>query len=198
MEKKILSNEEKKKLSYERQRAVRKAWKEERERVSKGYGTRKWTVDEQKEILQRGAVRGYQGHHMKSVSRHPEHAGNPQNIQFLNQKEHLYGAHGGSYHNSTDGYYDSETRTMKKFGNRIEELPRYKLTQTENKIMENARMNYENMVSQSTKSNNIDLDAVRKNYEKQYTNSNSKIKQPTVESANSKNNENKYKNGYSR
>ena len=87
---------------------------------------------------------------------------------------------------------------MKKFGNRIEELPRYKLTQTENKIMENARMNYENMVSQSTKSNNIDLDAVRKNYEKQYTNSNSKIKQPTVESANSKNNENKYKNGYSR
>ena len=182
MEKKILSN----------------AWKEERERVSKGYGTRKWTVDEQKEILQRGAVRGYQGHHMKSVSRHPEHAGNPQNIQFLNQKEHLYGAHGGSYHNSTDGYYDPETRTMKKFGNRIEELPRYKLTQTENKIMENARMNYENMVSQSTKSNNIDLDAVRKNYEKQYTNSNSKIKQPTVESANSKNNENKYKNGYSR
>ena len=69
--KKKLSNEEKKKLAYERQNAVRKAWKQEKERVSKGYGTRRWTIDEQKEILQRGAVSGYQGHHMKSVSLYP-------------------------------------------------------------------------------------------------------------------------------
>jgi teneurin-4 len=196
--KKKLSNEEKKKLAYERQNAVRKAWKQEKERVSKGYGTRRWTIDEQKEILQRGAVSGYQGHHMKSVSLYPEHAGNSENIQFLNQKEHLYGAHGGSYHNLTDGYYDPETRTMKKFGNKIEKLPKHELVQSENRIMENARMNYENVVSQSFKSNNIDLDAVRKNYEKQYANSNSKIKEPTEESSHSQNNENKYKNGYSR
>ena len=70
--------------------------------------------------------------------------------------------------------------------------------QSENRIMENARMNYENVVSQSFKSNNIDLDAVRKNYEKQYANSNSKIKQASEESSHSQNNENKYKNGYSR
>lgn len=63
-----LTNEEKKRLSNERQKAVRDAWKEEKERVKNDQGTRDWSPSQQKELLQRGAVSGYEGHHMKSVS----------------------------------------------------------------------------------------------------------------------------------
>ena len=70
-------NEEKRRLANESQNAVRKAWKQERERVQEGKGTRKWTLEQQKEILDRGSVRGYEGHHMKSVSLYPEYAGEP-------------------------------------------------------------------------------------------------------------------------
>lgn len=52
------NNEEKKRLSYERQNAVRKAWKEEQARVSDGQGTRKWSKDEQQQLIERGSVRG--------------------------------------------------------------------------------------------------------------------------------------------
>ena len=96
-----LSNEEKKELARARQRAVWHAWKEEQARVKEGLGTRNWTVSQQKEILERGAVKGYDGHHMKSVSEYPEYAGDPKNIQFLTESEHFEGAHQGSYHNLT-------------------------------------------------------------------------------------------------
>lgn len=123
-----LSNEEKKRLSYERQSAVRKAWKEEQARVESGHGTRLWTKEQQKEVLDRGSVRGFEGHHMKSVSLYPEQAGNPENIQFLSEDEHLYGAHGGDYHNLTNGYYDPYTKTMNEFeGAELGTLPTYDL-----------------------------------------------------------------------
>ena len=109
-----LANEEKKRLSNERQKAVRDAWKEEKERVKNGQGTRDWSPSQQKELLQRGAVSGYEGHHMKSVSLYPEYAGDSKNIQFLSEEEHLY-AHQGNYHNPTNGYYDSSTQTMNEF-----------------------------------------------------------------------------------
>ncbi len=126
-----LSNEEKKRLSYERQNAVRKAWKEEQARVTDGHGTRKWTPEEQEEILSRGSVRGYEGHHMKSVSLYPEYAGDPKNIQFLNEDEHLLGAHNGDYHNLTNGYYDPETGIMNEFGEGLGERPVYDLETSE-------------------------------------------------------------------
>lgn len=109
-----LTNEEKKRLSNERQKAVRDAWKEEKERVKNGQGTRDWYPSQQKELLQRGAVSGYEGHHMKSVSLYPEYAGDPKNIQFLSEEEHL-DAHQGNYHNPTNGYYDPNTQTMNEF-----------------------------------------------------------------------------------
>lgn len=111
----MLSNEEKKKLTYERQNAVRNAWKEEKIRVVAGCGTRNWSKSEQEELIQRGSVLGYEGHHMKSVSLYPEYAGNPKNIQFLSEDEHLYGAHQGNYHYATNGYYDPETKEMLEF-----------------------------------------------------------------------------------
>lgn len=109
-----LTNEEKKRLSNERQRAVRNAWKEEKERVKSGQGTRDWSPAQQKELIQRGAVSGYEGHHMKSVSLYPEYAGDSKNIQFLSEEEH-FEAHQGNYHNATNGYYDPETQTMNEF-----------------------------------------------------------------------------------
>lgn len=119
-----LTNEEKKRLSYERQVAVKNAWAEERERVKNGQGTRNWTPDQQKELLERGAVSGYQGHHMKSVSLYPKHAGNSKNIQFLKEDEHLKGAHKGNYHNATNGYYDPEKKKMNEFkGDELNPVP---------------------------------------------------------------------------
>ncbi len=119
-----LSNEQKKQLSYQRQNAVRNAWKIEKSRVSEGFGTRDWTLEQQKEILERGALKGYDGHHMKSVSKYPQYAGNPKNIQFLTEVEHFEGAHRGSFHNLTNGYYDPETQTMSEFeGDELIEIP---------------------------------------------------------------------------
>lgn len=123
-----LSNEEKRKLSNLRQSAVRKAWKEERIRVENGQGTRNWSKEEQKELKENGYVSGYDGHHMKSVSKYPNEAGNPQNIQFLTEEEHFWGAHQGNYHNATNGYYDPETQTMHDFsGEKLEEIPIHNL-----------------------------------------------------------------------
>ena len=119
-----ISREEKRRLINERQSAVRKAWKEEQQRVSNGKGTRDWNSDEQKELIERGSVRGYEGHHMKSVKDYPQEAGNPKNIQFLSDDEHFNGAHQGNYQNSTNGYYDPETQTMYAFdGDELIEIP---------------------------------------------------------------------------
>ena len=88
-----------------RSSAVRKAWKNEVEQVMRtGKGTRDWTTDQIDELLTTGKVKGYVGHHMKSVKGYPELAGDPTNIQFLTRQEHLL-AHGGNWHNVTHGRY---------------------------------------------------------------------------------------------
>ena len=108
------SESKKKKLPFERRKAVAKAWKRERELVSKGYGTRDWTLKEQKELLRKGKVSGYHGHHMKSVDGHNSRAGDVDNIQFLTKKEHL-AAHKGCFRNNTNGYYDYKTGETHSF-----------------------------------------------------------------------------------
>ena len=88
-----------------RSTAVRKAWKNEVALVeSRGFGTRSWSDAEIVELLSTGKVKGYVGHHMKSVKGYPELAGDPLNIQFLTKKEHFQ-AHGGNWHNITHGRY---------------------------------------------------------------------------------------------
>lgn len=49
-------------------------------------------------------VKGYVGHHMKSVKRYQNLAGDPDNIQFLTPKQHLL-AHCGNWRNITNGRY---------------------------------------------------------------------------------------------
>ena len=104
-------------LNKARQTAVREAWKNEKTQVRRGMGTRDWSQSEQREIVAKGRAKGYEGHHMKSVRSYPQHAGNTQNIQFLNRSEHINGAHKGSTQNVTNGYYNPKTGTMHNFGN---------------------------------------------------------------------------------
>ena len=93
----------KKRMNYIRQKAVKDAWKQEQEMVKKtGMGTRKWSDAEKAELLEKGKVKGYQGHHINNVKDHPELAGNPDNIEFLTRKEHL-DRHGGNFRNETHG-----------------------------------------------------------------------------------------------
>ena len=88
-----------------RSSAVKKAWKNEVALVeSTGIGSRNWTTFEIEELLNTGKVKGYVGHHMKSVKGYPELAGDPLNIQFLTHQEHLL-AHRGNWRNITHGRY---------------------------------------------------------------------------------------------
>ena len=120
-----LSAAEKRQLNKERQAAVRNAWKAERQNVLNGKASRDWTPAERSELINKGSVSGYEGHHMKSVSEYPKFAGDPNNIQFLTHDEHLNGAHKGSYHNPTNGYFDYKTGKMQNFnGNELKATPK--------------------------------------------------------------------------
>ena len=82
-------------------KAIREAWKSEKDLVKEGKGTRDWTIDQQKDILDRGKAydengKAFEGQHMRSAEVHPECQGDPKNIQFLTRAEHL-DAHGGSW-----------------------------------------------------------------------------------------------------
>lgn len=105
-----------------RRKAVTDAWELEAQLVAGGYSTRKWTLNEQKELLEKGKVTNYEGHHMYSASKHPFWAGVPTNIQFLQGSR--YSGDGNNEHThvhqlypdmSTRGYYDVETKQMHNF-----------------------------------------------------------------------------------
>lgn len=117
---------EDKELINARQRAVRQAWADEKKAVQEGKGSRDWTEEQQKQILENGRVHNYDGHHMRSVSygntrdEQFQIAGDKNNIQFLDtskeNNEHL-AAHGGDTHNPTNGYYEVKTGKTYSFGN---------------------------------------------------------------------------------
>lgn len=101
-------------------KAIREAWKSEKDLVKEGKGTRDWTIDQQKDILDRGKAydengKAFEGQHMRSAEVHPECQGDPKNIQFLTRAEHL-DAHGGSWRNPTNWYYDPVTKEKHDFG----------------------------------------------------------------------------------
>ena len=87
--------------------AVKKAWKAEAENVKNGGTgiTRLWSPDEQAQLLSKGKVSGYVGHHMKSVSGYPDLAGNANNIQFLTWAEH-FRAHSFNWRTVTHGFFE--------------------------------------------------------------------------------------------
>ncbi len=106
--------DEERALFNSRKQGVDRYWAREKTLVRMGMGTRDWTPEQQRELLEKGSISGIEGHHMLSAAAHPEHADNPDNIQPLTEKEHL-DAHSGDYHNATNGRYDPETGTTKEF-----------------------------------------------------------------------------------
>lgn len=105
----------------EADKAIRLAWQREHELIKQGKGTRDWTDEQQKDILdpEKGRAyddsgRAFNGQHMKSVEKYPEYQGNPDNIQFLTRDEHLE-AHKGNWQNPTNWYYEPTTKQFFDF-----------------------------------------------------------------------------------
>lgn len=106
----------------ERNKAIRLAWEREQKLVAEGKGTRDWSQDQQKDILDPNIGkakdangRSFEGQHMKSAAEYPEYQGDPDNIQFLTRDEQL-AAHKGSWQNPTNWYYNPETKEFVDFG----------------------------------------------------------------------------------
>lgn len=106
----------------ERNKAIRLAWEKEQQLVREGKGTRDWTKEQQKDILDpdKGKAydesgRAFEGQHMKSAAEYPEYQGDPDNIQFLTREEHRE-AHKGSWQNPTNWFYNPETKEYIDFG----------------------------------------------------------------------------------
>jgi len=103
---------EKKVVEKERRKAVKEAWQQEKNLVEEtGRGTKKWDASQKKELLEKGKVKGQEGHHIDNVKDHPEKAGDPNNIEFVTRKEHLQ-KHDGNFKNKTTG--PAKERTVKK------------------------------------------------------------------------------------
>lgn len=103
----------------ESNKAITTAWENEQILVNEGKGTRDWTPEQQRDILERGKAydndgKAFRGHHMRSVSICPEEQGNPYNIQFLSHEEHIE-AHVICWQ-PTNWYYDPVTRKKIDFG----------------------------------------------------------------------------------
>jgi RHS repeat-associated protein len=82
-----------------RRTAVDRAWEQERRMVIRtGEGTRAWTEKQIQELKRTGKVKGYVGDHINSVKGNAGMAGDPDNIQFLTQKQHdkLHAENGGT------------------------------------------------------------------------------------------------------
>ena len=75
-----MTREEKLQLIRDRQKAVRDAWSREKTLVCQGKGTMNWNSEQQRELMEKGRVSGYEGQHMKSVSQYPEYASSADNI----------------------------------------------------------------------------------------------------------------------
>lgn len=144
-------------------KAIRLAWANEKQLVLEGKGTRNWTPEQQKDILEKGKAYGddgkaFEGHHMKSAEVYPEYQGEAGNIQFLSREEHLL-AHNGYTRNSTNGYYDSLTGETTDFGENSYE-PCEVTALTEPIVIENAADKIQNATDVATDTENGGLDSI--------------------------------------
>lgn len=108
----------------EANKAIRQAWQREQVLVRNGKGTRDWTEQQQRDILDTNKRKAYddkgrafEGQHMKSAAKYSEFQGDPANIQFLTRDEHL-DAHRKNWQNSTNGYYNPISKQVINFGRR--------------------------------------------------------------------------------
>lgn len=87
-----------------RQTGVARAWRmEQAEVIMGGKGTGCWTREQVKELIETGRVRGAEGHHINSVSEHPELQADPNNIKFVSSRDAHLNEHSGNFQNETTG-----------------------------------------------------------------------------------------------
>jgi uncharacterized protein RhaS with RHS repeats len=82
-----------------RRQATKEAWKHERAIVEKtGRGSFSWSPAQKKELLEKGRVSGFDGHHINSVNDAAGLTGNPDNIRFMKDVDHrkLHSDNGGT------------------------------------------------------------------------------------------------------
>ena len=74
-----------------RRRGVARAWSLERKAVKAGLdGAVNWTKDQVSELMSRGRVTGFVGHHTNTVNGNPiEMAENPANVQIMSKEAHV-------------------------------------------------------------------------------------------------------------
>jgi hypothetical protein len=114
-------------------KAIAAAWSNEQQLVREGKGTRDWTPEQQRDILDKGKAyddngKAFEGHHMKSAENFPEYQGDSGNIQFLTRAEH-FSAHNRNFQNPTNGFFNPYTGETKDFGsNRYEPCEIIKLS----------------------------------------------------------------------
>ena len=85
---------------YLRKKAVDNAWAIEWQSAMNGTPRSSWTPAQLQELIETKRVKGYEGHHIVSVSADPSLAGDPNNIRFYTRSEHFY-QHFGDWRNPT-------------------------------------------------------------------------------------------------
>jgi RHS repeat-associated protein len=92
-------------LNAARAEGVRRAWKQEVELIRRtGQGSREWTEAQVGEMMTRGKVRGFEGHHINSVKGSDlKMAADPNNIKFVEGRAGNLAEHGGNFQNKTSG-----------------------------------------------------------------------------------------------
>ena len=87
-----------------RTKGVKLAWRYEKADIEMGgMGSANWNRTQRREILERGTVRGAEGHHQRNVADHPMDQAEPDNIKFFKSKKEHLKAHQGKWSNKTEG-----------------------------------------------------------------------------------------------
>ena len=96
---------EKRLFNAARSEGVRRAWKQEVELIGRtGQGSREWTEAQVGEMMTRGKVNGFEGHHINSVKGNDlRMAADPTNIKFVEGRAGNLAEHGGNFQNETSG-----------------------------------------------------------------------------------------------
>ena len=170
------------KRTAEANKAIRLAWQRERELVQLGKGTRDWTEEQQKDILdpEKGKAyddngRAFEGQHMKSVEKYPEYQGEPENIQFLTKEEHLE-AHQGSWQNPTNWYYDPISKQFTYFDEEsIVACPIIDLSQPIINISINKSNNSADQNNNNSESDNPQIKKLEKSVNKSFPPTNNSV-----------------------
>ena len=98
-----------------RNNGVSLAWEYEKADILMGgTGSENFTPEQRAEILERGRVRGFEGHHIKNVANNKVHQANPDNIKFYGSREdHVEIGHNGDVNNPSDGEFIDRDRMIR-------------------------------------------------------------------------------------